>query len=667
MFFLKNMEKNTKEKLNEKMFAILTEKPKVARKIATYLSRNVKVINNNPLTLEIEWNGEKGVIVSAVGHLLTLETKEKGYPVFNVFWKPIEGYQKDYLKNCTFWLKKADKIYVATDYDIEGELIAYNILKYADVLNRAIFRVKFSSLTKEEIVNAFLNPIKLSKNLILAGKTRHTLDWFYGINFSRALMRALWNYKKETLSIGRVQGAILRIIYEREKEIEKFKSKYFFTISVIDRERNMVFSNNKKYENEEEAKKVYEKLKNHQNVTIKRIEIKEIKQKPFPNFNLPDLQEEAYKLFKINPSKTLQILQKLYEDGFITYPRTSSQKLPENKIYLNKILEKLSKRFNIAKSLIGKRPFQGKKEDPAHPAIHPTGNLPNSLSKDEELIYSLIVKRFLASFMDDAIFLTQIVYLDKPFTDYYYKGQKLIKKGFFEVYDFYEHKNTFIDYKEGEVIEIIIKLNKNKTNPPSRYNQGQLIKLLEQKNIGTKATRAQILDILYKRGYLTGNKTIYLTPLGRKVIEIMLKYLPKIVDLEMTREIEEELEKIIEGKIGPKEVLKKSILIIKESADKFKEKEKEIGKELIISKEEEEKENSLKYCKCGGYLVIKQSKKGNKFVACTNWPNCKEIFSIPKNFQRLLKSKCKNCGARLVSIKEEGKNRKYCVFCGKYF
>jgi DNA topoisomerase-1 len=647
------------------MFVILTEKPKVARKIANYLDNNAKIVNTNPLTLKINWNNKEGVILSAVGHLLTLETKEKDYPVFKVEWVPIKGYQEDYLKNCNYWLNKANEIYIATDYDIEGELIAYNILKYSKVLNKKIFRIKFSSLTKDEILKAFRNPIKLNTNLIKAGKTRHTLDWFYGINFSRALMRALWNYQKGILSIGRVQGAILRIIYEREIEIEKFKSKFYYTINVIDKVKSTVFQNNKKYENEEEAKKIYEKLKNYKNVAIRRVEIKEVKQKPLPNFNLPDLQEEVYKLFKISPSKTLQILQKLYEDGFITYPRTSSQKLPENKTYLNKILEKLSKRFDIAKSLINKKPVQGKKEDPAHPAIHPTGNLPNNLSKEEELVYLLIVKRFLASFMDDAIFLTQVVYLDNPFIDYYYKGQKLIKKGFFEIYDFYEHKNTFIDYREGELIDITVKLNKNKTSPPSRYNQGQLIKLLDQKKIGTKATRAQILEILYKRGYLTGNKTIYLTPLGRKVIEIMLKYLPKIVDLEMTKEIEEDLEKIIEGKIEPKEVLKKSILLIKESADKFKEKEKEIGKELIISKEEKEKENALKNCKCGGYLVIKQSKKGDKFIACTNWPNCKEIFTIPKNFQRLLKSKCKNCGARLISIKEGGKNKKYCVFCKK--
>jgi len=660
------MEKNIKE-MQSKMFAILTEKPKVARKIASYLDKNMEIVNSNPLTLKINWNSKEGVVLSAVGHLLTLETKEKDYPVFKVEWVPIKGYQEDYLKNCNYWLNKAKEIYIATDYDIEGELIAYNILKYSKVLNKKIYRVKFSSLTKEEVLKAFNNPIELNVNLIKAGKTRHTLDWFYGINFSRALMRALWHYQKGVLSIGRVQGAILRIIYERESEIERFKSKYYYTINVIDKERNAVFQNNKKYENEKEAKEIYEKLKKHNKAVIKKIEIKEIKQKPFPNFNLPDLQEEAYKLFKITPSKTLQILQKLYEEGFITYPRTSSQKLPENKAYLNKILEKLSKRFGIAKNLINKKPVQGKKEDPAHPAIHPTGNLPNNLSKEEELIYSLIVKRFLASFMDDAIFLTQVVYLDNPFLNYYYKGQKLIKKGFFEIYDFYEHKNTFIDYKEEELINIQIKFNKNKTSPPSRYNQGQLIKLLEQKKIGTKATRAQILEILYKRGYLTGNNTIYLTPLGRKVIEIMLKYLPKIVDLEMTKEIEEDLEKIIDGKIEPKEVLKKSILIIKESADRFKEKEKEIGKELIISKEEKEKENALKTCKCGGYLVIKQSKKGNKFIACTNWPKCKETFAIPNNFQRLLKSKCKNCGARLISIKKEGKSKKYCVFCDKYF
>lgn len=645
------------------MFVILTEKPKVVRKIANFLGDSFSILNNNPLTIKIKWKGKEGVVIPAAGHLLTLNTKEKGYPVFNVRWEPINGFQLDYLKNCEYWLKKANEIYIATDYDIEGELIAYNILKYANCLNKKIYRVKFSSLTKEEIINSFENPIKLSPFLIKAGNTRHHLDWFYGINLSRALMSALKYYKKGILSIGRVQGAILKLVYDREKEIENFKSKYYYTIDVLDLKNNIVFQNNKKIEDEKKAKEQYEKLKNEKIAIIDKILLKEVKQKPFPNFNLPDIQEEVYKIFKISPSKTLKILQTLYEEGFISYPRTSSQKLPENSYYLNNILKKLSSKYKIALSLIGRKPIQGKKEDPAHPAIHPTGVIPKDLGKEEQLIYDLIVKRFLSSFMDEVIFLVEVVYLGGVFEGYYYKGQKVLKKGFLEVYNYYEIKDTFVGYKEKQKIDIKINLKKTKTKPPNRYNQGELIKILENKKIGTKATRAQILEILYKRNYLKGDRTIYLTPLGKKVIEIMLKHMPKIVDLKLTKEMEEDLEKIIENKKDPKEILDRAISLIKESSEKFKEKEKEIGEELIKSEQESNLENSLKKCECGGFLIEKKTKKGEKFIGCINYPKCKITFSLPKDFQRILKTKCKKCGGRLIKLK----TKKYCIFCKIYY
>jgi len=658
------------------LIVILAEKPKVVSKIASFLGEKKEIINKDPITIRVFRNKEEIVLVPALGHLLNLETDEKGYPVFKAYWKVIEGIQKKYLENACNWLKNAEKVYVATDYDLEGELIAYNILKYCNVLNKKIYRMKFSSLTKNEIIKAFENPIKIDKNLVAAGYTRHILDWLYGINFSRALMRAYWRYSKnkEVLSIGRVQGAILRLIYEREKEIERFKSKFFWTIKIKDLEKKVFFQNNKKYEKEQEAKEIFEEIKKSDKGIVSKVEIKREKVRAFSNFNLTDLQEEAYKLFKIKPSKTLKILQELYEEGFITYPRTSSQKIPEERGYLNKILEKLSKIIPIAKELIGKKPVQGKKEDPAHPAIHPTGNIPKHLSKEQELLYFLIVKRFIASFLDPLELLVKKVEIrpkhliskEKDDFKFYYIGKKVLKKGFTEVYDYYKVEENFLDYKEGQILNIKVVLEKNKSKAPARYNQGQLIKVLEQKKIGTKATRAQILETLYKRAYLIGDNPIKITPLGKKVVEIMIKYLPKIVDLEMTKEMEEDLEKIQEGKKNPKEILKKNIEIVKESALSFKEKEKEIGKELLEekekSKEKDIEEKTIKECECGGKLIIKESKQGKKFIACTNWPKCKKVYSLPEH-KRLLKSKCKICNARLFSLKNKGK---YCVFCKKF-
>ncbi len=389
------------------MALILAEKPSVAKKIAQFLSKgNYKLISKSVPTYYFKLNNEPFYVTSAVGHLYNLVDDSFTYPTFNYRWEVEKGKEK-FVKNLEKF-KKEKKIIIATDYDIEGELIGYNALRFALGRNNAE-RMVFSAITPKDIWEAFINRRKsIDFNYAIAGETRHIVDWLYGINLSRALTHAIRKYVPGVvLSIGRVQGPTLKLIFEREKEIESFKSKYYYKV-LAETEKNgekITFDHIKgKFDSLEEAKKVLENTDGK--LRIIKVERKvEILKPPYP-YNLSDIQQDAYSLYRITPKETLMILQKLYTSGYISYPRTQSQKLPENLNYkyILSQLKRIPNYFRFASYLLTKpylKPNNGPKDD-AHPAIYPTGFIPLNLSKKEQLIYDLIVRRFLATLMEPA-------------------------------------------------------------------------------------------------------------------------------------------------------------------------------------------------------------------------------------------------------------------------
>jgi len=573
---------------------IIAEKPSVAKKISQYLSRGnyrriqyKRKVNYYVFNL----NNEKVYVVSALGHLFTLSDRNKTleYPTFNYIWVPAYEEDKIYIKKQYIDLIKKfsneREIIIATDYDIEGELIGYNILRF--ILNRKnAYRMIFSAITPIDIWNSFINKKdSIDFNFAIAGETRHIVDWLYGINLSRALTKAIRYYnKKIVLSIGRVQGPTLKLVYEKELEIRNFKPEYYYILEAEIIKNNKVYKFKHKiakFSSKDEAEKIKNSIKNY--LTISNIEKSIEKISPPYPYNLTDLQTDAYKFYKISPKKTLDIAQKLYEKGYISYPRTSSQKIPKT-INILDILENL-------KQILSYRPFisillkkerlepnNGPKDD-VHPAIHPTGLIPTNVSKLEWLIYDLIVRRFLATFMDKAI-IEKIKVLTKE--GFYYEYKRVIEKGWLSVYWIWI-KDDFEDeeFRIGEKLSLkSIKIRKKKTSPPPRYNPASLVKKMEEINIGTKATRADIVQILYKRKYIK-DRSIKITELGEKIIQIFDKYFPEILDVNLTKKLEKELEKIEKGKIDYREkVIQETREIVKSICYKIKEKEKEIGKEL---------------------------------------------------------------------------------------
>lgn len=710
---------------------IIAEKPNVAKKIAHALAEGKpvrKTLYGVPY-YELTRDGKKIIVAPAVGHLYTLapKTKTYGYPIFDIEWVPVyvaergKGYAKDYIKALRELAKRSDEFVVACDYDTEGEVIGYTALKYAcGVDPKKAKRMKFSALTKRDILKAWYNlEPTINFGMADAGIARHVLDWYWGVNLSRALTHAIKRSsgKWMILSTGRVQGPTLKFLVEREKEIANFRPTPYWVIKMILEKNGKHYTATYEKErilDEEEAKRIVQEAKKGP-AFVEKVEVKQQKRNPPHPFDLGTLQREAYSAFGYSPKKTLDIAQRLYEMGICSYPRTSSQKLPKNLNYKYVIqnLAKITEYKPFAHELLGKpqlKPVEGPKDDPAHPAIYPTGELPKpgQLTQEEKNIYDLIVRRFLAAFADPAVRETMKVIINSNSHRFILSGSRTIKDGWLKIYGKYVSFDEVIlpKFREGEPVKVIqIKREKKKTKPPARYSPASVIKKMEDLGIGTKATRAQILETLYQRGYIEGKKKIKVTPLGMKVVEALEKNVPEIVSVELTREFEDKMEEIMKRKLSKDKVIEEAkeqlIKILKE----FKAKELDIGKELmekLIESEEKktkkskkktakeltaEEEEAIKQVidneerkeerkrnndeiivgkcpKCGGDLVVRYNKKtGKRFVGCSNWPNCNVTYPLLQRGEIIPTGKvCPECGnAPIVKIREGDREYEVCL------
>ncbi|MEM3074779.1 MAG: DNA topoisomerase I [Candidatus Pacearchaeota archaeon] len=667
-----------KIKLKEKgIILIITEKPQASIKISDALAdgkiekRSLGGVNY----YEMMRNGKSLVVTCAVGHLFTLAQVERksSWPVFNIQWAPNflvkkNDFTKKYYNVIEKLSKQASEIVIATDYDIEGEVIGMNIVRYICNQDDAN-RMKFSTLTAKEIQIAFDNRMNsLDWKQGIAGETRHYLDWIYGINLSRAIMNAILSSGKfRLMSIGRIQGPALNIIVNKEKEIIKFKpEKYWQIFAHVSDENNLV---EVKYVKDIKKENELEKFKNIQGKKG-MAETKKSQhsiQPPFP-FDLTSLQTEIYKFYKITPAKTLEIAQRLYLNGLISYPRTNSQKIPKE-IGYEKIIERLKERFNFVLNITRKIPVEGKKTDPAHPSIFPTGEFHN-LDGDEKKIYELIVRRFVSCFCDDAIIDDKKIEVDVDGKKFYAKGAEIKKLGWMEIYPNFLKEKELPDLN-GEVEIKKINIEEKITQPPKRYTPASIISELEKRNLGTKATRASIIETLYQRGYIKG-KSIEATPLGMALIDSLEKNCDIIIDEKLTRDIEKELDMLRASKDPwkkEKEIIEHTKGIIRKIGEKFSINKEKIGKDLILATQqlwdEQKKENELMECKtCNkGTLTIKYNKKSNRyFIACNNYPECKTTFTLPPNsFIKKSDKICDYCKfPMLISIK---KAKKPWIFC----
>jgi len=659
---------------------IIAEKPDAAKRIAEALAdkKPKKLAINKVPYYELTHNKKKILVGCAVGHLYTLAEKKKSgftYPVYDVEWraahevKKASEFSKKYLTTLQKLAKQADSFVIACDYDQEGSVIGYNCIRFI-AKKKDAKRMKFSTLTKDELTESYK---KASKHLdfeqIEAGETRHYMDYFWGISLSRALTSSIKTTGSfKLLSAGRVQGPALSIIVKREKEIQKFKPVPFWEIELKSGKITAYHKDGKIFD-KKLVSKILKTTKNKDGI-VKSITRREFLQEPPTPFDLTTLQTESYRNFNYTPKDTLAIAQDLYTKGFISYPRTSSQKLPSS-LNLKKIMQEISKQKNyssLAKELLKTKlqPNEGKKTDPAHPAIFPTGEI-GTITDKQKKVYDLITKRFLSTFAEPAKRETITCEIDVNKEIFIAKGTRTTEEGW---HKFYEPYTNFKDeeipkLKEKQVLKKpkINKLDKE-TQPPKRYTQASLIKELEKKNLGTKATRAQIIDALYQRHYVV-ERAIEATKLGIEIIGTLGKYCPEILDEDLTRYFEEELERIRESKKKEKEVLEEAKKTLTNILEHFRKNEEKIGKELLGATRETQREiNTVGTCpECKkGTLIIRMGRFG-KFIACDKYPKCKTTFSVPSNaLVKPIKDLCPECKHYMLMVIRKGKRPwKYCI------
>ena len=674
---------------------IIVEKPDAARRVASALAdKTMKAVKKRGIAYYTFTRRDiKHIVVPAVGHLFTLRQKKKGwtYPIFEIEW--IESYKvnksarfsQKYFLNIQDLAENASEFIVATDYDLEGQIIAYNILRFICRTEQAK-SMRFSTLTTTDLVAAYEQMADdLEWNMINAGITRHFLDYYYGINMTRALTLALQKHLQsgfQILSTGRVQAPTLNLLLEKEKQIREFQSTPYWQIQLQARIRGVAIAAlhiHDKFWEETEAQQIVTKCIG-QTPIVSEIRNKILHHQPPTPFNLTDLQTEAYHQFRFAPDKTLSIAQKLYTNGFISYPRTSSQKLPAQ-INYRRILQALMTLHPyrpVASRLLQSpqlTPREGKKQDPAHIAIYPTHEPPRKpLRGQTAKLYDLICKRFLATFMEAAIRERKVVTItlhDELFTT---TGIQTRREGWYQAYHPYVRADdtALPEVTKGQKLQLInLRLLAKETRPPARYTQASLIQTLESQGLGTRSTRSAIIRTLFNRNYLQGN--IQITRLGEAVVEILQTYCPPIVSIQLTREFEQKMEHVYNGTIKKEEVIQEAEQILTEILDEFQRREEEIGGKLAATYHNaRDTDTIVGTCpQCGHQLRIIHSKKTHKrFVGCEGYFQGVCSFSAPIPQRHRIQPttrQCKSCGYPILMIQNPRKTRPWylCInpFC----
>jgi len=676
--------------LNDVMTVIIiAEKPDACTRIAKALAeKNLKKKTSKYGVdyYEFKRHGKKHIVVAAVGHLFNLKQKTKGwnYPVFNADWIPSfkaikkSAFSEKYFRTIEEIAKNNHngKLISAADYDNEGSVIAANIIKFIFNKNDAK-RMKFSTLTKQDLIKSYEKMMPhLDKENIESGIARHYLDYFYGVSTTRALTLAVKKMSKRfaIVSAGRVQGPTLTLLATKELEIKRFVPKPYWQLQmilIINGNEIIALYEKEKLWKENEAKKIFKSCKGKPAI-VDDVKKRKYKQSPPKPFNITSLQTEAYRLFGYSPQQTLNIAQNLYTNAYISYPRTSSEKLPPQ-IGYRQILEALSKIKKYKKlckvllSLKELKPVEGKRTDPAHEALHPTIEPPKDIKKlrgPAQKIYDLICRRYFTHFAKEAIRESMKVLIDVKGYKFSTTGRRTIEKGWMEFYGPYAKFDEIIlpDLKKGDKLNIKkLELLSKETSPPPRYSQASIIKEMEKRGLGTRATRAAILQTLYNRNYVMG-KSIKVTTLGLKVASSLKKYVPDFVDEKLTRKFEKDLEKIMEGKIKKEKVLKKAKKAVTKICDEFKENEDKIGKELgkAIIQTQNDKAVLGPCPDCGNDLKVMFSPFSRKmFVGCSSYSKCK-VCGFSK---KACKCKCPVCGMEKGKCKCGWKDKKWIPSC----
>ncbi|WP_367709177.1 type I DNA topoisomerase [Helicobacter pylori] len=620
---------------------IIVESPAKAKTIKNFLDKNYEVI------------ASKGHVRDLSKFALGIKIDETGFTPNYV----VDKDHKELVKQIIELSKKASTTYIATDEDREGEAIGYHVACLIGGKLESYPRIVFHEITQNAILNALKTPRKIDMSKVNAQQARRFLDRIVGFKLSSLIASKI----TKGLSAGRVQSAALKLVIDREREIKAFKPLTYFTLDAYFEshlEAQLIsYKGNKLKAQELIDEKKAQEIKNElekESYAISNIVKKSKKSPTPPPFMTSTLQQSASSLLGFSPTKTMSIAQKLYEGvatpqgvmGVITYMRTDSLNIAKEALEeaRNKILKDYGKDYLPPKAKVYSS--KNKNAQEAHEAIRPTSIVlePNALKdylKPEELkLYTLIYKRFLASQMQDALFESQSVVVACEKGEFKASGRKLLFDGYYKILGNDDKDKLLPNLKENDPIKLEkLESKAHVTEPPARYSEASLIKVLESLGIGRPSTYAPTIFLLQNRDYIkVEKKQISALESAFKVIEILEKHFEEIVDSKFSASLEEELDNIAQNKADYQQVLKDFYYPF---MDKI-----EAGKKNIISQKVHEKTGQS--CpKCGGELVKKNSRYG-EFIACNNYPKCKYVKQTENAHDGAKQELCEKCGGEMV-------------------
>lgn len=633
---------------------VIVESPAKAKTIQKFLGANYEVLASN-------------------GHVRDLPKSQLGVDIEHGFapkYITIRG-KGDLVSQLKKEAKKVDHVYLATDPDREGEAISWHLAYVLGLPEKATQRITFNEITKEAVKKSLKQARQIDQNLVDAQQARRVLDRIVGYQISPVL----WKKVRKGLSAGRVQSAALKLLCDRENEIQDFVQEEFWSIEarfvkkkakgVLSARLNRVNGEKIRIGNEQESADWIEKIRQAGDFLVKDIKNgKRSRKAPLP-FTTSTLQQEASKRLNFTPQKTMQIAQQLYEGvtvngnmvGLITYLRTDSTRIAQEAH--EAAMEMIARQYGPQYVGQVRTENGGRRIQDAHEAIRPTYvsyapvQIQESLTKDQFRLYKLIYERFIASRMAPAQYDTIQTILEKDGFEFISSGSKLSFAGFLQVYKEVEEEQEQYETIDGLMPGDMVQLKKIEgqqhfTQPPARYTEAALVKALEENGVGRPSTYAPTISTLIARTYVAKEKKmLYVTELGMLVNQMLSQYFAEIVDIQFTASMESQLDEVEEGKVQWQEILAgfyKGFEPLVEKASKE------------LEKVQLQEEVTDKICeKCGRNMVLRTGRFG-KFYACPGFPECRNT----KPFQELLDVPCPICGAPVQVCK----SRKGRVFYG---
>jgi len=670
---------------------VICEKPDAARRISDALSGGTSGsgLVEGTLVYRFRRGQEDFVVCSALGHVYGISDpleERSVYPVFDVEW-----YSSDLVDEKSAGVARriaairklavgASKFVNACDFDVEGETIGYNLLRYAcGGRERTALRAKFSTLTREDLLRAFDSlEVQAGQGLARAGRARHAIDFVWGVNLSRALSQSALGsgHRYRTVSVGRVQGPTLGFLERREREIREFVPIPYWKIAgVFKRDGGSIAAaySKEKVETRSLAEKVRTDCLGKEAVaTVVRKRVVQVGP-PVP-FNIGDLQKEAYRAFGYAPSRTLQIAERLYLGALVSYPRTGSQRLPPSIDYaaIMRGIGKLPEYSSDAAELLrgGLKPVQGPKSDAAHPAIHPTGETPKrALDASESAVFDLVVRRYMAAFGPSARREIADASLVVQGHEFRVGGGRTVFSGWMKYYGRYAgYRDVGLPpVSEGDrFLTAEVTVEEKFEQRPSRYNQSSLLEKMEREEIGTKATRAEIIATLVGRGYVSG-ESMEVTDLGLAVVETMARYAPSVVGTGLTRDIEGKLESVEVGSGGEAALLRETVRTLADQLAELSLNEESVGREIDSAQMKAVAKSftlgRCPVCKNGELRVIRSKATRKRFVGCSNYSSgCRASAPLPQSGTiRATVKACERCSWPIIYALGGGRPWRLCV------